>query len=139
MKGHRYASSQMHHLLLLLILSFDIWFYYIWCDKQSVTKPWLDLCYYSVRKEFGLTIWWTTWVIDLVNLDENIFFGPTNLGHLSDLLIQSIVSTMNCFILKVTWLYSIVNWALVLLPKKGANKYSQHVYSLSVTLQHSHL
>ena len=28
---------------------------------------------------------------------------------------------------------------VVLFPKKGANKYSQHVYSLSVTLQHSHL
>ena len=28
---------------------------------------------------------------------------------------------------------------VVLFPKKGANKYSQPVYSLSVTLQHSHL
>ena len=28
---------------------------------------------------------------------------------------------------------------VVLLPKKGANKYSPHIYSLSVTLQHSHL
>ena len=28
---------------------------------------------------------------------------------------------------------------VVLLPKKGANKYSQNVYSLSVSLQHSHL
>ena len=28
---------------------------------------------------------------------------------------------------------------VVLLPKKGAYKYSQHVFSLSVTLQHSHL
>ena len=28
---------------------------------------------------------------------------------------------------------------VVLFPKKGANKYYQHIYSLSVTLQHSHL
>ena len=28
---------------------------------------------------------------------------------------------------------------VVLFPKKGVNKYSPHVYSLSATLQHSHL
>ena len=64
--------------------------------------------------------------LDFLSLDNNIEWKSLNNIHFH--VVQTCVSKPKQLSLPV-----------VLFPKKGANKYSQHVYSLSATLQHSHL